>query len=122
MYFRLLSVLLANGDGSFQAAVNYTFGPYPSFLSTGVVKDFNGDGIPDLAVGFMGGVRLLMGNGDGTFQTIPGSYVAGGYFNNLWTPCIALADFNGDGLPDIAVTSDAFQSVAILINDGKWSP
>jgi hypothetical protein len=117
-----VSVLLGKGDSTFQAAVSYPVGPSPSFLSTVVVKDFNGDGIPDLAVGFMGGVRLLLGNGDGTFQSTPISYVAGGYFNNLWTPCIALADFNGDGLPDLAITSDAFQSVAIVINDGKWSP
>jgi hypothetical protein len=33
-----------------------------------------------------------------------------------------VADFNGDGLPDLAVTSDAFNSVAILINDGKGVP
>jgi hypothetical protein len=117
-----VSVLLGKGDGTFHAAVNYPVGPYPSFLSTVVVRDFNGDGIPDLAVGFMGGVRLLLGNGDGTFQATPISYVAGGYFVNLWTPCVAAGDFNGDGLPDLAVTSDAFQSVDILINDGKWVP
>jgi hypothetical protein len=38
------------------------------------------------------------------------------------SPTIAVADFNGDGLPDVAVTNEAFNSVAILINDGKWLP
>jgi hypothetical protein len=49
--------------------------------------------------------NFVLGNGDGTFQNTPNSYVAGGHFINLWTPCVAVADFNGDGLPDLAVTS-----------------
>ena len=117
-----VSVLLGKGDGTLQAAVNYTVGPYSSFLAPVVVKDFNGDGIPDLAVGFAGGVRLLLGNGDGTFQATPISYLAGGYPVYYFPPGIAVGDFNGDGKPDLAVTSEAFNSVAILINDGKWTP
>jgi hypothetical protein len=82
-----------------------------------VVKDFNGDGIPDLAVSFLGGVRLLLGNGDGTFQTTPTSYLVGSCPFN-----VATADFNGDGLPDLAVVSCGLNQVSILLNDGKWGP
>jgi hypothetical protein len=56
------------------------------------VKDFNGVGIPDVAVGFAGGVRLLLG--DGTFQTTPISYAAGGYpANPNRVAILAVADF-----------------------------
>ncbi|NYF54053.1 beta strand repeat-containing protein, partial [Tunturiibacter gelidoferens] len=40
------SVLLGNGDGTFQAAVNYTVG---ATGSSTLVGDFNGDGFPDIA-------------------------------------------------------------------------
>ena len=42
-----VSVLLGNGDGTFQAAVNYAAGATPTSVAVG---DFNGDGKPDLAV------------------------------------------------------------------------
>ena len=42
-----MSVLLGNGDGTFQAAVNYAVGNAPYSVAVG---DFNGDGKPDLAV------------------------------------------------------------------------
>jgi hypothetical protein len=42
-----VSVLLGNGDGTFQAAQNYATGPNPHALAVG---DFNGDGFPELAV------------------------------------------------------------------------
>jgi hypothetical protein len=59
---------------------------------------------------FGGGVRLLLGNGDGTFQTIPVSYVAG-----VGPVSAAVGDFNGDGLPDLAVANfDSGGGVSIL--------
>ena len=62
-----MSVLLGNGDGTFQAAVNYPAGLNPFSVAVG---DFNGDGKPDLAVANYGSntVSVLLGNGDGTFQ------------------------------------------------------
>jgi hypothetical protein len=112
-----VSVLLGNGDGRFQAAVNYTVGPANSYGKTCflAVRDFNADGILDLALGFGGGVRVLLGNGDGTFRTTPISYVAG-------PDAFAVGDLNGDGLPDLAVCIAGLNEVAILLNDGNWAP
>jgi hypothetical protein len=89
----------------------------PAFLSTGAaangvaIADFNGDGIPDLAVvNPTGSVTVYLGNGDGGFT-------ADGPFSVTGNPeSIAVADFNGDGLPDI-VTADANgTSVSVLMN------
>ena len=66
-----VSVLLGNGDGTFQPQVTYAVGLGPYAIVAG---DFNGDGRTDLAVaGYdsltnAGEVSMLLGNGDGTFQ------------------------------------------------------
>ncbi len=62
-----VSVLLGNGDGTFQAAVNYDTGTGPRSIATG---DFNSDGNTDLVVANTdsNNVSVLLGNGDGTFQ------------------------------------------------------
>jgi hypothetical protein len=53
-----ISVLLGNGDGTFQAAVNYAAGSRPASVAVG---DFNGDGRPDLAVANLGNnVTILL--------------------------------------------------------------
>ena len=70
---RGVSVLLGNGDGSFQPPLVYPAG------NRGVaVGDFNGDGKLDIAApdGNAGVVYILLGNGDGTFQK-PVSYATG---------------------------------------------
>jgi hypothetical protein len=79
------------------------------------VGDFNGDGIPDLTVAGPGGTRVLLGNGDGSFQTTNLSYATG------YATSVTVGDFNGDGLPDLAVTQFG-GGVTILKNDGLWFP
>ena len=78
-----LGVLLGNGNGTFQAAVNYTSGGYlPDSVAVG---DVNGDGNPDLLVANQCGnsddcngvVGVRLGNGDGTFQPVV-TYDSGG--------------------------------------------
>ena len=76
--------------------------------------DVNGHGLLDLAVVFSGGVRVLLGKGDGTFQTTHSSYLAGG------TPsAVVVADVNGDGRADLAVANRDTNDVSILLNDGQ---
>ena len=63
-----MSVLLGNGDGTFQPAASFAAGAVPVSVALG---DVNGDGRPDLAVANGGSdstVSVLLGNGDGTFQ------------------------------------------------------
>jgi hypothetical protein len=106
------SILFGNGDGTFQAAQNYA----SVFGSSVAVGDFNRDGIADIVVlvtgiGQLGiGVSIFLGNGDGTFQAAQ-SYAAGSNPSS-----VAIADFNSDGYPDLAVNN------TILLNDGHWGP
>jgi len=114
-YGNNVSVLLGNGDGSFQPAVNYyAAGSEPSSVAVG---DFNGDGIQDLAVLNYAGnnVSVLLGNGDGSFQTTNASYVVG-----TAPEQVVAGDFNGDGFPDLAVPNQYTNDVSILLNDGSW--
>ena len=105
-----VSVLLGNGDGTFQAHVEYQTGPVPVSV---VVGDFNGDSKPDLAVADSAGnsVSVLLGNGDGTFQAHL-DYSIG------CPRSIALGDFNGDGKPDLAVARCGDGSLSVLLGNG----
>jgi hypothetical protein len=100
-------VLVGNGDGTFQPAVGYsTGGQIPASVA---VADVNGDGKPDLLVvngwaSFQdvshGSVGLLLGNGNGTFQS-PVTLDSGGSLASS----IVVADVNGDGKPDVVVSN-----------------
>ena len=102
-----VSVLLGKGDGTFQPAVNYVAGTFPTSLAMG---DFNGDGKPDLAVAnhLSHNVSVLLGKGDGTFQAAV-NYGAGG-----WPNSIVVGDFNSDGKPDVVVADYYGASEALL--------
>jgi hypothetical protein len=105
-----ISILLGNGDGTYQNAVIYPSGG--AFATAAAVGDFNGDGVPDLAVvnscatynnlscSQSGSIAVMRGNGDGTFQA-PTVYGSGGNEANS----IAIADFDGDGNLDLAVSN-----------------
>jgi hypothetical protein len=110
-----ISVLLGNGDGSFQAARTFAAGIHPQAVAVG---DFNDDGRVDLAVAnndqYLGGVSVLLGNGDGSFQA-PRQFAAGSNPNS-----VTVGDFNGDGIPDLAVTNSGFVRVLLGNGDGSF--
>ena len=88
-----VSVLLGNGDGTFEPQRHYAVGI--ERYSGRWWRDFNGDGRTDLAVADQhrtARVSVLLGNGDGTFQPQRTANQSG------QSPhAIATGDFNGDG-------------------------
>jgi Bacterial Ig-like domain (group 3)/FG-GAP-like repeat len=101
------SVFLGNGDGTFRAPVAYSTGVGGNPLSV-TVGDFNGDGKLDLAVAdfHTQQVSVLLGNGDGTFQTVK-AYPTGANPSS-----VVMGDFNNDGRLDLALTSTPLGSSA----------
>jgi hypothetical protein len=84
-----------------------------------VAGDFNGDGLLDLATGNNeGGISVLIGKGDGTFESQV-SYGAGGFPANIYT-----GDFNNDGKLDLAIVNYFDGAVGILLGkgDGTFQP
>ncbi len=114
-----ISVLLGNGDGTFQQPVSY-----PTILPNSVTTaDVNRDGKLDLVAANFGcvdrscpaGASVFLGNGDGTFQ--PAVMHAAGV-EDWWA---AVADFNQDGLPDVAIADNLTDAGIALINTGVVS-
>jgi exo-beta-1,3-glucanase (GH17 family) len=114
---RSLSILLGNGDGTFQPALNTPWGDNIGVWSV-ALGDFNGDGKTDIATVNLAGVEVLIGNGDGTFQSP--------VYNDVGTDprSLTVGDFNGDGNADLAVANYFTNNVSVLLGrgDGTFLP
>ena len=95
-------ILLGNGDGSFQPAVNYALG------AAAASGDFDGDGFLDLVLTNTSGntIGILQGKGDGTFQQGP--------VLNSGAP-LAVTDFNHDGRPDLLTANAANSTLTVVL-------
>ena len=106
-YGALIQVLLGNGTGAFTLGADTNTAAVPASM---VVGDFNGDGIPDLAVAENNQtVQILLGNGDGTFTVQTASLATDSPVNSMVT-----GDFNGEGFSDLAVAGSGVYGVTLL--------
>jgi hypothetical protein len=115
-----VSILLGVGTGALQPKADFATGSHPRCVAIG---DLNGDGNLDLALanageayGQGGSVSVLLGDGSGAFgpkiDSVTGSLSS-----------LAIADLNGDGYLDLAVTlyDLSAENVTVLLGDGSGS-
>jgi hypothetical protein len=113
-----VTILLGNGDGSFTAAgPNLDLTADFALIATG---DFNGDGIPDFVTPnyfeFGGSPTIFLGKGDGTF-TFSKVTLTLDYFPTS----VLVADFNGDGVLDLAFSDLNGVEIALGNGDGTFT-
>ena len=109
-----LTVWLGRSDGTLlETASMPASGSKPRALNA---DDFNGDGIPDLLIGNEDGtVMLFLIDGAGRFA--PGREIA--HLQSVTS--IAVADFNKDGIADIAVSDWRASTVIVYFGSGNGS-
>jgi hypothetical protein len=112
-----VSLLFGAGDGTFRT-INLPVAGITNTVSV-VVGDFNRDGKADLALGAnaptnegVGQTRILLGNGDGTFSQAFSTSL-------MRAPLqMAVADFNGDGKPDLVALTSGLGSISVSLGNG----
>src|SRR5712691_236088 len=107
-----VSILLGNGDGTFQTHQDFVVGNNPVGLNAG---DFNGDGKLDIVVANANDntVSVLLGNGDGTFAN------KADYATGASPQTVAVGDLNGDGILDLVTANNNDNTVSVLLGNGN---
>jgi len=119
-------ILLNDGTGHFTIpfGMNYPIGGQHNVVDA-VAADINGDGLADVIETIAydnftrGGLRILLNHGDGVFTDETNALVAGGGVvgdAGAWIRSVQVADFDGDGAPDLLLSGGARN--VILMNDG----
>ena len=125
-----LAILLNNGSGGFTAGDTYSL-PSGEEAKAIAVGNFTGhtDGTLDIAVllapSDLSGdysVAIYAGNGDGTFASPVVTSAGNGVSSGSTPDTMTVADFNGDGLDDLAFTTDdGLADVMLATSDGSFS-
>jgi len=115
-----VTVYVNQGDGTFATGVYYNNNSdqYQSVYD-GAIADLNGDGKNDVVAinNDAADVSIFLGHGDGSLSVKPSSYAIGGF---AWNRPL-IADFNGDGLPDVVESDDQYNLVYLQgYGDGSF--
>ncbi|MEJ2611471.1 MAG: VCBS repeat-containing protein, partial [Candidatus Thiodiazotropha sp.] len=109
-----VSVLLGNGDGSFQVEQRFAVDGFPFLVALDYV---NGDAVLDVVTANSNSVSVLLGNGDGTFQAQE-RFSVGDDTMQL----IALGDINGDAVLDVLMANALYDGdMSVFLGNGDGS-
>jgi hypothetical protein len=99
---------------SFAAQQTFATGTFPDSLA---VADFNGDGKPDLVVANdLSNTMSVLLNTTATGASTPSFTIQETFATGGDPASVAVADFNGDGKPDLVVANNASHTVSVLLN------
>jgi len=117
---RRVVIMKGNGDGTFQAPVEYQIGSGGETPTDVAAIDLHGNGVMDLAVldAWGGKVVLMLNQGDGMFTIGPSLRITGG----LQSTALVVGDFNNDGIPDLAAVGDDGVGILMGHGDGTFDP
>jgi hypothetical protein len=103
-----LTVLIGDGGGGFVEAVGSPF-DFGHNVFHAVVVDINRDGKNDVVAAAGDGVRVMLGDGRGSFTPGPASLTGQGVYR------LDVADVNGDGKTDVVTSNNESGNVSVLL-------
>jgi hypothetical protein len=109
-----VSILLGNGDATFQTPADYAVGVNPFAIAAG---DFDGDTKPDLVVAnaLDNSASVLMNKGDNTGTFLAATTEA----SELVPLAVVTGDFNHDGKADFVLANSNSNSVTLHLGNGN---
>ncbi len=112
----VISLLRSQGDGTLAQPISLTTDTIP--MGVWADEDFNGDGLPDIAVATRGGnsVSVLLATGPGLFEDGHISIPVGAEPTSVWG-----GDVDRDGNLDLATSNFADNTISVALGDGQGS-
>jgi len=114
-------VLTGNGDGTFsnpKTALTYTVGRKPTAVAVGAFNTKTNASLGFVTTNFLdNSFSVFTGNGNGSFTQVKGSpfQLPSGEQGPV---AVAVADFNNDGIPDLAIVNQTTNNLSILLGNG----